>query len=415
MATKRALVWKIRYQTSGTRLLAPREKTMRGLPSSHGWNLKILMFGDQMLFKLYVPLPAILTLHHGEHGLLLLNYLMLITHYCPTEGDFRFQSVDSKLSIVLQNMVDAAGEVAYDVKVKIGQRSQELGKKGNFLMGREIFAMILNHFRTTSKDEVLFNASHICRLQYRGDKEMDKFLNAWLEIIAKMKPEDIPSEVTLRDHLLRKIEGSQALRVDLTIFKSREKDDKKKTYQELLEIMKRYIARVREDKNIAARDKFATDYTNFGKPTTPAPKPAAHAPDPKGGKTGKPSAPADSCTQTKVSLELLYSHPAIRRVMARATARAVGDRDYLLPEIRRRPFAIFTSTGGTANMVTNANTVTRSTIGTRGTRMVRKVVGGQHRQGDPKLLEERKTVIAMDGPRVAANVGTDASSNMTPA
>ena len=102
--TKRALVWKIRYQTSGTRLLAPRERSMRGLPSSHGRNLKILMFGDQMLFKLYVPLPAILTLHHGEHGLLLLNYLILTTHYCPTEGHFRFQSVDSKLSIALQNI-----------------------------------------------------------------------------------------------------------------------------------------------------------------------------------------------------------------------------------------------------------------------------------------------------------------------
>ena len=82
-------------------------------------------------------------------------------------------------------MVDAAGEVAYEVKVKIRQRSQELGK-GNFLMGREIFAMVLDHFRTTSKDEVLFSASHIYKLQYRGDKEMDKFLNAWLEIIANL-------------------------------------------------------------------------------------------------------------------------------------------------------------------------------------------------------------------------------------
>ena len=155
-------------------------------------------------------------------------------------------------------------------------------------MGREIFAMILDHFRTTSKDEVLFNASHIYRLQYRGDKEMDKFLNAWLEIIANMKPEDIPSEITLRDHLLRKIEGSQALHVDLTIFKSRDKDDRKKTYQELWEIMKRHMAKVREDKNMAARDKFATDYTNLGKPTTPA----APAPNPKDGKGRKPSAPA---------------------------------------------------------------------------------------------------------------------------
>ncbi|CAL1127009.1 unnamed protein product [Cladocopium goreaui] len=159
-------------------------------------------------------------------------------------------------------------------------------------MGREILAMVLDHFRTTSKDEVLFNASHIYKLQYRGDKEMDKFLHAWIEIIANMKAEDIPSDNTLRDHLLRKIDGSQALHVDLTIFKGRDNDDKKKSYSELLEIMRRHIARAREDRNIAARDKFATDYTNLGKPSTPAPKPTAPAPTPKDGKGGKPSAPA---------------------------------------------------------------------------------------------------------------------------
>ena len=144
-------------------------------------------------------------------------------------GEFRFQSIDSKLSIALQNMVDAAGETAFEVKVRIRQRSQVLGKEGNFLMGREILAMILDHFRTTSKDEVLFNASHIYKLQYRGDKEMDKFLNAWIEIIANMKVEDIPSDNTLRDHLLRKIDGSQALHVDLAIFKGRDNDDGKKS------------------------------------------------------------------------------------------------------------------------------------------------------------------------------------------
>ena len=71
------------------------------------------------------------------------------------------RSIDSKLSIALQNMVDAAGETAFEVKVRIRQRSQVLGKEGNFLMGREILAMMLDHFRATSKDEVLFNASHI--------------------------------------------------------------------------------------------------------------------------------------------------------------------------------------------------------------------------------------------------------------
>ena len=114
-------------------------------------------------------------------------------------GDFRFQSIDSKLSAALQNMVENAGEVTSEVKIRIRQRSQELGKKGNFLMGREIFAMMLDHFRTTSQDETLFNAGHLYKLQYRGDKEMHNFLNAWLEIIADMKPEDIRHLQRLRE------------------------------------------------------------------------------------------------------------------------------------------------------------------------------------------------------------------------
>ena len=81
---------------------------------------------------------------------------------------------------------------------------------------------------------------------------MHSFLNA-----ANMKPEGIPADVTLQDNLLRKIEGPTALHVGLAIFKGREKDDDKKTYQELLNIMKRYIARVHEDKTMAAPGKFA--------------------------------------------------------------------------------------------------------------------------------------------------------------
>ena len=49
----------------------------------------------------------------------------------------------------------------------------------------------------------------------------------------------------------------------LSSVKGRDNDDKKKTYKELLEIMKRHIARVREDRNIAARDKFATDHQSL--------------------------------------------------------------------------------------------------------------------------------------------------------
>ena len=260
-------------------------------------------------------------------------------------------------------------------------------------MGREILAMVLDHFRTTSKDEVLFNASHIYKLQYRGDKEMDKFLHAWIEIIANMKAEDIPSDNTLRDHLLRKIDGSQALHVDLTIFKGRDNDDKKKSYGELLEIMRRHIARAREDRNIAARDKFATDYTNLGKPSTAAPKPTAPTPTPKDGKTGKPSAPAP-----KASLELLYYLPALLRAMARGKAKVAKDQDRLLHGIHQRPSATSTSTRAIASMVTNANTVTTNIIGTRGrTKVAKARTVDRLLREDRKLLVERRIDIAMGG------------------
>ena len=52
---------------------------------------------------------------------------------------------------------------------------------------------MLDHFRTTPRDETLFNAGHLYKLRYRVDKATHNFLNAWLEIIANMKPEDIPS------------------------------------------------------------------------------------------------------------------------------------------------------------------------------------------------------------------------------
>ena len=308
-------------------------------------------------------------------------------------GEFRFQSIDSKLSIALQNMVDAAGETAYEVKVRIRQRSQELGKEGNFLMGREILAMVLDHFRTTSKDEVLFNASHIYKLQYRGDKEMDKFLNAWVEIIANMKVEDIPSDNTLRDHLLRKIDGSQALHVDLTIFKGRDNDDKKKSYGELLEIMKRHIARVREDRNVAARDKFATDYTNLGKPSAPAAKLTAPAPTPKDGKGGKPSAPAP---KGKPGAPVLPSGAP----KSHGKGKGKGGKRSRSPSTRdpSKTFCHFHFKRAIASMVTNANTAILNIIGIRGrTKVTRARKVDRPLREDRRLLVERRTETAMGG------------------
>jgi hypothetical protein len=100
----------------------------------------------------------------------------------------------------------------------------------------------------------------------------------------------------------------------------------------------------------------------------------------------------------KVSLEPQYYLPAIPKVMAKARARVAEDLDHLLPGIHQRPFVISTSTRGIANMVTNANTATRSIIGTRGrTKMARVEMADHQRREGHKPLEARRITTVMDG------------------
>ena len=153
----------------------------------------------------------------------------------------------------------------------------------------------------------------------------------------------------------------RALHVDLTIFKGRDNDDKKKSYGELLKIMKRHIARVREDRNIAARDKFATDYTNLGKPSAPAAKPTAPAPTPKDGKGGKPSAPAP---KGKPGAPVLPSGTP----KSHGRGKGKGGKRSRSPSTRdpSKTFCHFHFNKGNCNMVINASIAIPNIIGIRG-------------------------------------------------
>ena len=177
------------------------------------------------------------------------------------------------------------------------------------------------------------------------------------------------------------------MHVDLTIFKGRDNDDKKKSYGELLEIMRRHIARAREDRNIAARDKFATDYTNLGKPSTPAPKPTAPAPTPKDGKGGKPSAPAP---KGKPGAPVIPSG----NPKSHGKGKGKGGKRSRSPSIRdtSKTFCHFHFNKG------NCNIVTPNIIGTRGRTKVGKArTADRLLQGDRRPLVERRIDIAMVG------------------
>ena len=108
-----------------------------------------------------------------------------------------------------------------------------------------------------------------------------------MEIVTHMRPGDVPPDDWLRNALYKKIRSSNLLLFDIKQYESWPEGDARKTYQYLIDCMERTIARVRDDKNMAARDKYAREFATSGRPSTPAadvgqPDPKAAAPAPKG-------------------------------------------------------------------------------------------------------------------------------------
>ena len=93
---------------------------------------------------------------------------------------------------------------------------------------------------------------YLINVSYTGDNKLNVFKNTWLEIITRMRPEDVPSNNALRDTLYNKIKDSPALKMEFFVhYHMLSYDDPKRTYQHFLNIMDRIIMREREKRNRA--------------------------------------------------------------------------------------------------------------------------------------------------------------------
>eukprot|EP00435_Cladocopium_sp_Y103_P024984 s2746_g6.t1 len=213
-------------------------------------------------------------------------------------GGQRFQSIDTKVSIALSSMIQQAGDVARNVAMQLRHRTHAAGRLGGFVMGREILAMVLNHFRTPGVSETMFTMEHIVKMTYFGDAHLDQFYGEWTEMVNNMRPEDVPPDDWLRHALYKKVRHSKLLMYDIKRWESWDEGDERKTYRYLRNVIERAIARVKEDKNAAARDRYAREYAGTGKPGAPAPA----TPTPKAGQEppAEPKAKAKPKDKAKV-------------------------------------------------------------------------------------------------------------------
>ena len=82
-------------------------------------------------------------------------------------------------------------------------------------MGREILAMILEHFRTPGQRETAFTMEHIVSMKYLGDSNLEVFYEKWMEMVSNMMPDDVPPDDWLRDALYKKIRNSSLMMFDI--------------------------------------------------------------------------------------------------------------------------------------------------------------------------------------------------------
>ena len=144
-------------------------------------------------------------------------------------------------------------------------------------------------------------------MSYPGDAKLSMFNHRWIEMIASMKPEDMPSETTLRDVLYRKlVHNPPLMKLDLNTWDNQPDDDPGKTRESLQAILKRHIDKNLEKQLYKERQKAMSNFTNFNDNK----KAAAVEPEPKPKPKGKPKAEPKPRAATPSKEQTLGPKPA---------------------------------------------------------------------------------------------------------
>ena len=202
---------------------------------------------------------------------------------------------------------------------------------------------------------------------YFGDDQLKAFYNKWLDIIYNMKPGDRPSKNSLRGTLFRKIEHSKLMHVDISRYWTFNEGHEDKTYDFLLEIIKGYIARGKQERLLKERERAVKLSLSTTK-TTPAvdetEKPAAPSTKTKKDAAAVSSFPSDppkgnpkAYAKSEAASVLPTPSPKSRAGKKTKKGRGKGGRSSS-PTDRRRFSAITSSTRVDATKVINASTVT---------------------------------------------------------
>ena len=206
-----------------------------------------------------------------------------------SDGD-RFATIDIKMAMGMQNMLKQAPDEAKDVYLDATRHSELRHQQGVIVKGRELVALVMQSFRTSDRTDLVYHIEHLFNLDFPGDKNLVIFRNKWYDLLLKMRSEDRPSKLALRDILYRKIKGSKKMDFGLNAYHRLPDKHPQKTYEFLLALIDHQIKADREDLMLDMKEKSVKSMMKSGGRDA---APATGKQENQGGKgrKGKPSGP----------------------------------------------------------------------------------------------------------------------------
>ena len=131
-------------------------------------------------------------------------------------------------------------------RIKIKERA--FVKKGKLLKGRQIMWLIRNFYNVNPSMAQANTIIDLVILQWKGDGDMDEFLNRWGKVLGPMNmvfdaKKNKEKNYMLRDMLLPKMEKSAVLKKYIAFYYRLMTEGKPPTFELLRDHMEAYILR----------------------------------------------------------------------------------------------------------------------------------------------------------------------------
>ena len=180
-------------------------------------------------------------------------------------GGDRFATIDIKIAMGMQNMLrQAAPDEAKDVYLDATRHSELRHQQGVIVKGRELVALVMQSFRASDRTDLVYHIEHLFNLDFPGDKNLVVFRNKWYDLLLKMRSEDRPSTLALRDILYRKIKGSKKMEFGLNAYHRLPDKHPQKSYEFLLALIGHQIKSDREDLMLDMKEKSVKSMMKSG-------------------------------------------------------------------------------------------------------------------------------------------------------